>query len=163
MMREHERNVIADAIDGAIAGLVATWVMGKVTSLLYEREDVEARRREDDARGGRTAYAVAAEKGARLIGLAIPEDRREAAGSRLHWALGIGTGAAYGIMRSRLPFVDRAGGLLFGTAFFLAVDEIGTTVLRLTPPPTAFPWQAHARGLAGHLTYGAVANAVARL
>ena len=72
-------------------------------------------------------------------------------------------GAAYGIMRSRLPFADRAGGLLFGTAFFLAVDEIGTTVLRLTPPPNAFPWQAHARGLAGHLTYGAVANAVARL
>ncbi len=41
----------ADLIDGAIAGVVATWVMGKVTSTLYDHEDRQAREREDDARG----------------------------------------------------------------------------------------------------------------
>ena len=162
-MEEHRQSVIGDAIDGAIAGLVATWVMGQVTSLLYARENEDARRREDEARGGRTAYAVAAEKGARLIGLDLPEERREAAGAKIHWALGIATGAAYGVMRSRLPVAGAARGLAFGTAFFLAADEIGTTAFGLTPPPNEFPWQAHARGFAGHLTYGAVADAIARL
>ena len=33
-------------------------------------------------------------------------------------------------------------------------------VLGLTPGPMAFPWQAHARGLAGHLAYGVTSNAV---
>ncbi len=45
-----------DLMKGAIAGAVATFVMGKVTSYLYEHEDRDARRQEDEARGGRTAY-----------------------------------------------------------------------------------------------------------
>ena len=162
-MRVHERTVIEDAIDGAIAGLVATWVMGTVTSFLYARENPEARRREDDARDGKTSFGVAAEKGARLIGLELSDEQRESAGSSLHWALGVGMGAAYGVIRSRLPQVGLARGLAFGTAFFLVVDELGTVALGLTPPPNEFPWQSHARGLAGHLTYGAVADAVARI
>lgn len=36
----------------------------------------------------------------------------------------------------------------------LLVDEAATPALGLTPGPTAFPWQTHARGLAGHLAYG---------
>jgi hypothetical protein len=31
-------------------------------------------------------------------------------------------------------------------------------LLRLTPGPAAFPWQTHARGLAGHLAFGVVAD-----
>jgi hypothetical protein len=39
------------------------------------------------------------------------------------------------------------------------MDETATPALGLTPGPRAFPWQAHARGLAGHLVFGSVANA----
>jgi uncharacterized membrane protein YagU involved in acid resistance len=162
-MQEQQRSVLGDAIDGAIAGLVATWVMGKVTTLLYERQDERATERENQARGGKSAYGVAAEKGARIIGLELSDEQRQKYGSGVHWVLGIAMGAAYGVLRPRLPHADAGHGLLFGTAFFLAVDEIGNTVLGLTPPPQEFPWQAHARGLAGHLTYGAVADTVARL
>ena len=35
--------------------------------------------------------------------------------------------------------------------------------LGLTPGPTAFPWQAHARGLVGHLTFGTVTDGTLRL
>ena len=52
-MEEHRQSVLGDAIDGAIAGLVATWVMGQVTSFLYARENEDARRRE--VRGPRSA------------------------------------------------------------------------------------------------------------
>ena len=45
-----------DLFKGAIAGAVATWVMGKVTGTMYEREDRWARRQEDNAREGKTAY-----------------------------------------------------------------------------------------------------------
>jgi hypothetical protein len=50
----------ADLVKGAVAGLFATWVMGYVTTYLYEAENQEARKREDEAREGKTAYGVAA-------------------------------------------------------------------------------------------------------
>jgi hypothetical protein len=53
---------------------------------------------------------------------------------------------------------ERAHGLGFGMAFWLLMDEGAVYALGLTPGPGAFPWETHARGLAGHLTFGAVAD-----
>ena len=153
------RSVLVDVVDGALAGLVATWLMGKATSALYAREGEAARKREDTARGGETAYGVAAEKVAQLAGAALSDDERERFGSRIHWALGAAAGAAYGVLRPRVEQATLANGLLFGTAFWLLVDEGANWALGLTPGPTAFPWQTHARGLAGHLVFGAAADA----
>lgn len=152
------QSLLADVIDGAIAGAVATWAMGQVTTALYDREGEKARHREDDARGGKSAYGVAAEKVAALAGSELDDDQRERYGSAIHWLLGIGAGAVYGALRPRSEVAALAGGMLFGTAVWLLTDEVATPVMGLTPGPTAFPWQTHARGLAGHLVYGAVAN-----
>lgn len=145
-------------IDGAIAGALATWVLGQVTNYLYAHENKAAREREDQARNGQTAYAVAAEKAAELAGTTLSDDQRKAYGERIHWALGMSAGAVYGALRSRAEHDGLAHGLAFGTAFFLLMDETVTPALGLTPGPTAFPWQTHARGLAGHLAFGVVAN-----
>jgi hypothetical protein len=154
-----QRSLVADAADGAIAGAVATWAMGKVTTLLYEKENRAAREREDAARHGKTAYGVAAEKLARLAGATLSDDQRTKYGEGIHWALGITAGALYGVLRERLPNRPLARGLAFGTAFWLLVDEGATPALGLTSGPGAFPWQTHARGAAGHLVFGAVTDA----
>ncbi|MEX2584368.1 MAG: DUF1440 domain-containing protein [Gemmatimonadota bacterium] len=154
---------IGDLVRGALAGLAATWVMGQVTSYLYEHEDEEAREREDDARGGKTAFGIAAEKGAALAGMELSDRERARAGSAVHWALGAGAGAVYGALRGRVPLADAGAGLVYGGAFFLAVDEVGNTLLGLTPDPRSFPWEAHARGLAGHLVFGLTAEMSLRL
>jgi hypothetical protein len=152
------RRVVAEVVGGAIAGAVATWAMGKVTTLLYEREAASVRRAEDTARGGKTAYGVAAQKVARAVGTRLSVKERKRYGTRIHWALGASAGAAYRLIRDRLPG-GLTRGLLFGTAFWLLADEGAVYVLGLTPGPQHFPWQTHARGLAGHLVYGAVADA----
>ncbi|MFW6078960.1 MAG: DUF1440 domain-containing protein [Gemmatimonadota bacterium] len=143
---------------GAIAGAVATWLMGRLTAYLYETEDPTARRREDSARGGRTSYETAAEKAAHALGFRLSERARRASGSGIHWALGIGTGALYGLLRYRFHGVDWAHGLGFGAAFWLLMDELIVPAVGLTSGPLAFPWQTHARGLAGHLAYGLAAE-----
>jgi hypothetical protein len=159
-IRTKHTSVGADLVKGAIAGAVATAVMGAVTTALYEREDRSARRREDQARGGKTAYGAAAEKGAAAAGTALTPAEREQAGKAIHWALGIGAGATYAVLRRRItPVLGRGAGLAFGSGFWLFLDEIAVPALGLTPGPTAFPWQTHARGLAGHLSFGAVADA----
>ena len=159
-MSRREHNLAADIAMGAVAGAAATWAMGKVTTLLYEQENQAAREREDRARGGKTAYGVAAERAAGLAGIELTDDERKAAGSNIHWALGVGAGAVYGALRGRVPGIDAAAGLLFGTGFWLAADEAAVPLLGLTPGPTHFPWQTHARGLAGHLAFGLVTDLV---
>ena len=145
-------------LDGAVAGAAATWLMGKVTSFLYARENEQAREREDRARHGTTAYGVAAEKIAELGGKALTDEQRNSYGKGIHWALGAGAGAAYALLRERMPAASAAGGLLFGTVFFLLMDEGLVYALGFTPGPSNFPWQSHARGLAGHIAYGAAAE-----
>ena len=153
-----DRTALTDAVDGAVAGLLATWLMGKATTVLYERENASARAREDAARGGRTSYGVAAEKLARAVGASLSDEQRQAYGKAIHWALGMAAGAAYGVLRPRVPNRMLARGLAFGTLFWLLADEGATVALGLTPGPGAFPWQTHARGLAGHAVYGTVAD-----
>lgn len=152
--------LLTDIALGAAAGLAATWMMGHVTSYMYEHEDPVAREREDSAREGRTAYGVAAEKVASAAGAKPGDEQIQMLGSGIHWALGLAAGAAYGALRHRLPAADAAHGLAFGTAFWGLIDEGANTALRLTPGPTAFPWQAHARGLAGHLAFGLIAETI---
>jgi hypothetical protein len=152
-----------DLIKGAIAGAVATWVMGKLTGAMYEREDRGARRREDEARSGKTSYGVLAEKTAGAMGATLDDRSRERYGSAVHWALGVGAGALYAVLRRRFGTIGRAAGVGFGTMFWAAVDEGLVPALGLTPGPRAFPWQAHARGLAGHLTFGTVTDGTLRL
>lgn len=155
----HDASLAGDLAKGAIAGVAATWVMGQVTSYLYENESKQAREAEDEARGDKTAYGVAAEKAADMAARELTDDERKRAGSAIRWALGAGAGAVYGALRHRLPAANLGNGLLFGAAFWAVIDEGANTALGLTPGPTAFPWQTHARGLAGHLVFGVAADA----
>lgn len=155
-------SLVGDLARGALAGAAATWVMGQLTTYLYEHEAREAREAEDSAREGKTAYGAAAEKVAGLAGRELSDEQRKQAGSALHWLLGAGAGAVYGALRHRVPGADLGNGLLFGTAFWAVVDEGANTVFGLTPPPQAFPWQTHARGLAGHLVFGLAADTALR-
>lgn len=165
MSRRRKRNgsPVGDLVKGALAGAAATWVMGQATTYLYEHESEQARNAEDEARGGRTAYGVAAEKAAGAAGVELSDAQRQQAGMAIHWALGAGAGATYGLLRSRVPAAGAGAGLVFGAGFWLAMDEGANYALGLTPGPTAFPWQTHARGLAGHLVFGVTADTALRL
>ncbi|HUH12794.1 MAG TPA: DUF1440 domain-containing protein [Longimicrobiales bacterium] len=156
------RSIAADLVKGAIAGAVATYAMDALTRFLYEHESEEAREEEEEARGGATAYEVAAERGAEAVGAELTKKQRRRAGTGLHWGLGVGAGAVYGVIRTRVPFVGEAEGVGFGSTFFLLIDEGVVPLLGLTPGPAAFPWQTHVRGLAGHVVFGMVADATLR-
>lgn len=66
-------------------------------------------------------------------------------------------------MRHRVPTANVGNELLFGIAFWALIDEGANAALGLTPGPTAFPWQTHAHGLAGHLVFGMAADTPLRL
>jgi hypothetical protein len=152
-----------DLLKGAVAGAVATFVMGKVTAYMYEHEDRDARREEEEARGGRSAYEVAAERVASAAGTSLDGRRRAQAASAIHWGLGMGAGATYAVLRRRFHRFGSVAGTAFGTGFWAFMDEGLVPALGLTPGATSFPWQAHARGLVGHLTFGTVTDGTLRV
>jgi hypothetical protein len=141
-------------IEGAVAGVCATWVMGQVTSYLYEHESQPTRQREDAARGGEAAFSTAAGKLARAARVELTRDQRETAGRAMHWSIGVGAVIGYALVRRRYRPAAALHGVVFGLAFFALVDELLNPLLGFTPGPRAFPWQAHARGLAGHVAFG---------
>lgn len=157
---QNGKSLTGDLVKGAIAGAVATWVMNQATTGLYERESEEARQQENAARGGGTAYESAASKAAGVLRIQLADDQRRRAGAGIHWVTGMGAGAVYAVLRRRWPAAAAGKGLPFGTGFFLAVDELMNPLLGLTPGPLAFPWQTHARGLGGHLVFGATTELV---
>ena len=152
-----------ELLKGAIAGAVATWALDLVTTWMYQREPARARQQEDRARHGLTAYEAAAERVGHLLGRQLTKDERRRLGLAIHWLLGIGAGAAYGALGRRIPGVRRGGGGAFGTAFWATVDEALVSLLGLTPPPKAFPWETHARGFTGHVAFGIVADRTLRI
>jgi hypothetical protein len=154
---------VLEILKGAVAGAAATWAMNRATTWLYERQPREARERENEARGGQSAYATAAESLAARTGLELDENQKSTAASTIHWATGIIAGMKYAVLRHLWPGVRAGGGTLYGTGFFLVMDEMMNPALGLTPGPQRFPWQTHARGLAGHLVFGIVSDCALRL
>jgi hypothetical protein len=153
-MRHSRRPLIADLLLGAAAGAAATWAMDKATTFLYELQPEETKERENKTRGGKTAYEIAAEKGAKAAGRKLDKDQRKTIGKAIHWTVGVSSGAVYGLLRNRSSHVGLGSGMAYGLAMYLAIDEGLMSAASLTPPPDAFPWQTHARGLAGHLILG---------
>jgi len=143
---------------GAAAGALATVALSGVTSTMYAREDRLARWREEQARGGKSAYEIAAEKAAGLAGIDLSREQRARAGLAIHYGIGMVSTAFYAAVRHQLPAPAVARGLGFGAALWLIADEGANPLLGLTPGPRAFPWQAHARGLVGHLVFGLAAE-----
>lgn len=136
---------------GMAAGAAAAWAKNAATTWLYDHEDPEARRREDEAREGSFAYDRVARRAASAVGVELSEKQAQRAGTVVHWSLGIGSVLLYAYLRRRYPALRAAHGTAFGVPFtWLLLDEAVNPALRLSPPPQRFPWQTHARAAAGH-------------
>ena len=155
------RTNLQDVLAGAVGGAVGTLVMEQAGNLLYALES-DAKREREEALRSKPPYQVMAEKAGRAVGRELTEDQAGRAGTALHWAYGLGWGVLYALVRKRARPLARAGGLPFAALFFLVGDEGVNWALGTTPPPQEFPWEAHARGLAGHAIFIAVVELVCR-
>lgn len=159
-MQQANTSFTVDVVKGALAGAAAVWLMDQVGWFLYRREDPKAILQEKKARvKGMDVAHVAANKMANAFGARLSPKQPNPAGIALHYALGIVPGALYGPLRHRVPGLSSGRGLVYGLGLFLLNDELMNPLLGLASGPTAYPWQAHARGLISHLVVGAATHA----
>lgn len=150
-------------IRGAIAGGIAWGVMDQTLQLMYNRQSAASRRRENQARRGVPALEVLAARLGAALNRPLSRAERQRGGTVLQWAVGIGAGMGYSVLREQLPGHRAWRGIGYGAAFSLLVDEGLVPLLGLAPRGSAFPWQTHARGFAGHLVFGLVAEVALEL
>lgn len=155
-----DADMLTDVVKGAIAGAVGVWAMDKVVWWMWNREDPAALEQERQARpGGMDPAHNIANRVAGAMGKELSPAQPHPAGVAVHYGLGVMPGAAYAVLRKRVPVVGAGGGLLYGLAMTLMEDEGVSPLLGLAGAPTEYPWQAHLRGVVGHMVLGAVTHA----
>ncbi len=156
---------MTEAVKGAIAGAIGVWAMDKVTWAMWDRTDPEKLRQEEQEarpRGMDPAHVMANEA-AEATGAELTPKQPHPAGIAVHYGLGVGPGAAYGVLRHQVPAITAGGGTLLGLGLFVMQDEIANPLLGTSGGPTEYPTEAHIRGLVGHLVFGAVTHASLKL
>src|SRR5215208_4547627 len=100
---------------GEIAGAAATWAMDLVTTGMQQSQSREDAEQEKQAQAnGKSSVENLLELLESRLAIRVDDDLRPIALQALHYGLGIGPGALYGVFRGRLPLIGAGHGLLFG-------------------------------------------------
>ena len=145
---------------GGAAGAVGVVAMDAVTWALYRRENRPDVLREKRVRpyGKDTAHALV-ERLARAVGSDAGRSESNGAGIAVHYALGMAPGAGYAHQRQRRRWLRSGRGAVYGMGLYLANDLLGARLLGIAGPQGRYPWQAHARGVIGHVPLGVFTEA----
>lgn len=146
-----------DIIAGAVAGAAAVWLIDKMQLNL-----THAAVTRDQPQGVDPAHAVAA-KAAEKTGADLGPQHDNPLGHTVHYGVGAGLGALYGLLRGMAPAVSTGRGALYGLTAFLLADEIGTPALGLAKSPLHYPARDHARGALAHTLFGVFTDLGTRL
>jgi hypothetical protein len=107
------RDTAVDLAVGVAAGLVATRVTDRAQRALYRLTPPSEKAREPDFPQGSSAM-VAAQKTAGLLDVEPDEDGLKALKSAIHYGLGLGWGALYGLLRRHSQMTPIGAGTVTG-------------------------------------------------
>ena len=146
--------VFKQAMAGAIAGTIAAFAMQQFVSLWH---GTKGRKEEDGAFGlDREADVNAAQKLWHvLFQKELTETEALKIARAMHYGYSAAASAGYAILVSKNQIFRAGFGTAYGVALWLAGDEIGITLMRLSDPRSKTK-ASHAVALAAHLVFGAV-------
>jgi putative membrane protein len=98
----------------------------------------------------------------KIAGRKVPAPYKPAAGEAVHYGMGAGSAAVYGILAEVAPIVTVGDGLAFGTGVWLLADEIAVSKVGLSKSPKEIPLSTHIYALASHWVYGWITETVRR-
>jgi uncharacterized membrane protein YagU involved in acid resistance len=150
-------DVAFKVVAGLAAGALGVWALDRLDWFMWDQEDPETRARTTAARpqGEPPAQALVS-KVEDTTGKQLEASTHEAVSQVVHYTIGIAPAIGYALLRDKLPMSGVARGALYGAGLFLTQDEVLNTVTGLGAKPQDYPWQAHARGIIAHTTYGIV-------
>jgi len=160
----HDGAVWKGVAAGVVGGLVASYVMTQFQEVATKIAEAPGRRRKKKKakKDGEDATVKTAEAITGAFGHQLTKDEKEVAGPAVHYAFGATMGGVYGALAELSPRLARGGGMPFGTALWLAADEVAVPALGLGKKPNETPATTHAYALASHAVYGLTTDLVRR-
>lgn len=146
------RGIVAGAIAGAVASFAMDRFQAGVSALSSS-----------DSGGGEPATEKAADAIAeQVIGRAVADADKPLAGQTVHYALGIGLGALYGVAAEFRPAVTTGFGIAFGVSTATVLDEAAVPMVGLGEAPWKASLSSNLYSYASHLVFGGTAELVRR-
>lgn len=175
--RPFDGNVWKGVVAGVAGGLLASLAMNQFQELLKkasgngaggeqhskDRGDGKSAEGSQHEAGGEDATVKTAEAISQgIFRHPLSPEGKKVAGPAVHYAMGAALGALYGGLAELDTRVTLGAGVPFGTAVWLAADEVAVPAFGLAPPPTETPASTHATALASHAVYGLTTDLVRR-
>ena len=148
---------------GAAAGVLGSWVMNKFQALLSRASQSGGQQQQRKSSDDPATVKAAGEVSRRLLHRELEGSEKQTAGEIAHYAMGVVSGAVYGVTAAAFPVASAGLGLVFGTALWLIADETTVPALGLSKGPWEYPVSSHASALASHLVYGISTDLARRL
>lgn len=142
----------ARVVAGAVAGLVATYLMDGLGTLIWEHTSENARKRERLVEP-KFPLIILGERIAAHLDWKPVEINGDKIGTVLHWGIGLACGALHGLVEPVFAPQRKLLGQPIAMGM-LAVDEFGLPAAGLCPHPSAFPYETHVRAFFAHACYG---------
>lgn len=170
-------------VAGAVSGLVAAWVMNEFQAVwqrLAEGEErghgaqsmqhgspshgvgAELKERGTEHEGDDATHRLAEIISEEAFGQTLSRGERDTAGTAIHYAFGVSTGAMYGAAAEYVPQITGGAGLPLGAFVWVAADEVVVPLFGLSKTPAEYPVSTHAYSMASHLVYGLTAEMTRR-
>jgi hypothetical protein len=181
--RREEASALKGLVAGAVGGLAAAFVMNR-----FQAAWARAAAGEERSHGAQSLQQGTPQKGVgrelRSEGVDRPADdaterlanaisvnvferplterEKDAAGTVFHYAMGLASGAIYGVAAELAPAAKAGAGLPFGAAVWLVADEGVVPAAGLSKSAAEYPLSIHAYSLASHLVFGLAAECARR-
>ncbi len=170
---DRDRHVSAGVVAGLVGGLAGTLAMNEAqaawswmingfqsTSAAGRHDSRDWQEKNEDQNANeRMAQTIATH----TIDRTLTRDELKVAAPIVHFTFGASLGAVYGAAMESAPQGSPIlAGAAFGTAVWLAADEIAMPVLGLAREDDEYPIEAHMQSFVAHLAFGITAELVRR-
>ena len=169
MLTAYRRSPWKGVTAGAIGGLAGAWSMNqfqRAWNAAAERrshhQGNNVDQQESQAQGEDVTMKAAGWFSQSSFHKPLSRQRKKQSGPVVHYAFGALSGGIYGGIVEKVPGATMGAGVPFGSALFLAADEVAVPALGLSGPPTQHPLSSHLYGWASHAVYGVVTEVVRR-
>ncbi|HLJ49270.1 MAG TPA: DUF1440 domain-containing protein [Bryobacteraceae bacterium] len=155
-MNSKSERVLKGALAGALGGLAASFAMNQFQGLWTKLAGKTSNGSDATVK---TAQAISPT----VFQRELSEDQKKWAGPAVHYGFGTLVGAAYGALAEAVPKAGVGRGTGYGSAVWLAADELVLPRLGLTGPAREQPVSTHVQAWLAHVVYGVTTDMARRV
>ncbi len=157
-----ETDLLKGVVAGVAGGLLASFLMEQFQAAWGAAAEAMQDKKRPGIEPQPATVQAANAISEKIAGRKVPEDYQSAAGEAVHYGMGAGSAAVYGILAEVVPMVTAGDGLVFGTGVWLLADELAVPAAGLSKSPKEIPLTTHIYALASHWVYGWITETVRR-